>query len=170
MRSDSFTLYCVDPTDGHGKFQIVSPHRAGPKVLPDDKRRTLSNLVLKVDHKAAPFRERLQLDVSIDDNLVLHAKGRSLNQRGMAEAEIHDLEFALALPSGKRGWLRATHLHESTEQGAKHDTGDLVMRSNLAAHEDDRLVPGEVLYRFDPLYFRYAPRAAASAGGRAPLL
>ena len=159
VRSDSFTLYCVDPTDGHGKFQLVSPHRAGPKVLPDDKRRTLSNLVVKVDHKAAPFRERLQLDVSIDDNLVLHAKGRSLNQRGLAEAEIHDLEFALALPSGKRGWLSATNLHESTEPGRKHDTGDLVMRSNLAAHEDDRLVPGEVLYRFDPLYFdtRRAP-------------
>ncbi len=69
--TDSFTVYCVDPTDGHGKFQLVSPHRVGPKVMPDDKRRTLANLVVNVDEKAAPFKERLQLDITIDDNLDL---------------------------------------------------------------------------------------------------
>ncbi len=153
VRSDSFTLYCVDPTDGHGKFQLVSPHRAGPKMLSDDKRRSLANLVLKVDRKAAPFRERLQLDVSIDDNLVLHATGWSLNQKGLAEAEIHDLEFALALPSAKSAWLNSSSLHDSKVGGPKVAAGDLAMRSNLAAREDKAFVPGEVLYRFDPLYF-----------------
>ena len=159
VRNDSFTLYCVDPTDGHGKFQLVSPHRAGPMVLPDDKRRTLSNLVLPVDRKAGPFRERLQLDVSIDDNLVLHAQVRSLNIRGLAEAEVHDLEFALALPLGKGGWLNASSPQAASVPGSKHDVGDLVMRSNLAAREDKTMVPGEVLYKFDPMYFdrRFTP-------------
>lgn len=150
---DTFTVYCVDPTDGHGKFQLVSPHRAGPKVMPDDKRRALANLVVNVDKKAAPFKERLQLDVAIDDNLVLVAKAWSLNMRGLAESEVHDLEFALSFPSGGQGWKQSTALPESTEDGAKHETGDLVMRSNIAAHENNFLVPGEVMYRFDPLYF-----------------
>jgi molecular chaperone DnaK len=40
------------------------------------------------------------------------------------------------------------------EHGARHEAGDLSMRSNIAAREDDSLVPGEVLYRFNPFYFR----------------
>ena len=150
---DSFTVYCVDPSDGHGKFQLVSPHRAGPKVMPDDKRRTLANLVVNVDRKAAPFKERLQLDVTIDDNLVLVAKARSLNMRGLAEAEVHDLEFALQLPSGGNGWKTTTTVHDATEDGALNEQGDLVMRSNIADQVNDYLVPGEVLYRFNPFYF-----------------
>ena len=153
VRRDTFTVYCVDPTDGHGKFQLVSPHRAGPKVMPDDKRRVLANLVVKVDKKAAPFKERLQLDVEIDDNLVLVAKARSLNMRGLAEAEVHDLEFALHFPSGGNSWKQNTAMSDSSEDGAKHEPGDLVMRSNIAAQENYFLVPGEVLYRFDPWYF-----------------
>lgn len=150
---DTFTVYCVDPTDGHGKFQLVSPHRAGPKVMPDDKRRTLANMVVNVDKKAVPFKERLQLDVAIDDNLVLVAKARSLNMRGLAESEVHDLEFALHFPSVGNGWKHTTAMSDSSEDGAKHEPGDLVMRSNIAAQENNFLVPGEVLYRFDPWYF-----------------
>jgi hypothetical protein len=103
--------------------------------------------------KAAPFKERLQLDVTIDDNLVLVAKARSLNVRGLAEAEVHDLEFALHFPSGGNGWKHTTAMSDSSEDGARHESGDLVMRSNIAAQENSFLVPGEVLYRFDPLYF-----------------
>lgn len=153
VRSDSFSIYCVDPTDGHGKFQLVSPHRAGPMVMADDKRRVLSSMVVKVDKKAAPFKERLQLDVEIDDNLVLIAKAWSPIQNGHAVVEIHDLEFALSLPSESRGWKQSTRLQDSVEGGPKHGAGELVMRSNLASSENKALVPGEVLYRFDPLYF-----------------
>lgn len=151
--SDSFNLYCVDPTDGHGKFELVSPHRAGSKVLPNDKRRPLANMVVPVDRKAAPFRERLLLDVTVDDNLILHATARSLNQRGLAEIEIHDLEFALAIPRSKCEGFDVSPPHDDSERGAKYGTGDLVMRSNLASREDKTLIPGEILYKFDPLYF-----------------
>ena len=153
VRGDKFSLYCVDPTDGFGKFELMAPHRPGPTVLPDDMRRSLANLVVPVDSKAAPFRERLQLDVSVDENLVLKAQARSLNQRGSAEVEVHDLEFALALPTGKRGRLGAERLEGVEGDGPKHAKGSLAMRSNLAANENNKLVPGEVLYRFDPLYF-----------------
>ena len=152
-RRERFDLYCVDPSDGHGKFSLVSPHRPGPRVLANDKRRPLCNMLLKVDGKAAPFRERLELEVSMDENLVLTATAWSLNQKGRAVAEVHDLEFALATPGARSSWLNANLLGKDGETAA-HEAGDLVMRSNLAAREDDRLVPGEVLYRLNPYYFR----------------
>lgn len=148
-----FDLYCVDPSDGHGKFSLVSPHRPGPRVLANDKRRPLCNMLLKVDGKAAPFRERLQLEVSVDENLVLTATAWSMNQKGRAEAEVHDLEFALATPGAQSGWLNASLLGKDGDAAA-HEAGDLVMRSNLASREDDSLVPGEVQYRHNPYYFR----------------
>lgn len=153
VRGDQFSLYCVDPSDGFGKFELMAPHRPGPKVQADDMRRTLANLVVPVDRKAGPFRERLQLDVTVDENLVLRAQARSLNQRGSAEAEVHDLEFALALPTGRRSWLGIERLEGTSGEGTMHAKGSLAMRSNIASVEDKRLVPGEVLYRFEPLYF-----------------
>lgn len=152
-RRERFDLYCVDPSDGHGKFSLVSPHRPGPRVLANDKRRPLCNMLLRVDGKAAPFRERLELEVSVDENLVLTATAWSLNQKGRAVAEVHDLEFALATPGARSSWLNADVLGEDSEV-AVHEACDLVMRSNLAARQDNRLVPGEVLYRHNPFYFR----------------
>ena len=154
QRGERFSLYCVDPSDGFGKFNLVSPHRPGPRVLPDDKRRPLCNLILKVDAKAQPFRERIELEVNIDENLVLRLQTWSLNQKGRAEDEVHDLEFALATPGSKSGWVRSDLLASQTAAGGATEPGDLVVRSNLAAREDYSLVPGEVMYRVNPHYFR----------------
>ncbi len=161
LRKERFTLYCVDPTDGHAKFQLVAPHRAGPNVMPNDRRRVLQSVVVKVDSKAKRLFERLNLHVSIDENLILHAKAKSLNQCDSDEVEVHDLEFALALPSGKRAWLDSSETADSAEDDTSHEEGDLVMRSNVADSEDKGLVPGEVLYEFESQYFEernYPPK------------
>lgn len=152
-RRERFDLYCVDPSDGHGKFSLVSPHRPGPKVLSNDKRRPLCNMLLKVDRRAAPFRERLNLEVNIDENLILTATAWSLNHKGQATAEVHDLEFALATPGARNKW-RSSNLLGDGGQLAPGEQGDLLMRSNIAHREDNFLVPGEVLYRYNPFYFR----------------
>lgn len=152
-RRERFDLYCVDPSDGHGKFSLVSPHRPGPNVYSNDKRRPLCNMLLKVDSKSQPFRERLALEVKIDENLILTANAWSLNQKGTAIAEVHDLEFALATPGASSGWVNSSVLGEDGESPPKV-TGDLAMRSNIASTDDNKLVPGEVLYRFNPFYFR----------------
>jgi hypothetical protein len=152
-RRERFDLYCVDPSDGHGKFSLVSPHRPGPRVLANDKRRPLCHMLLKVDGKAQPFRERLALEVNIDENLVLTATAWSLNQKGRAVAEVHDLEFALATPGARNSWLNSSLLGEDG-QAVPQEPGGLSMRSNIAAREDASLVPGEVLYRYNPFYFR----------------
>ena len=154
-KRERFSLYCVDPSDGHGKFSLVTPsHRPGPHVLQGDERRSLCNMVLKVDAKAQPFRERLELDVSINEDLVLTAEAWSLNQKGRVAHEVHDLEFALATPGSKSGWVRAALLEETANSVIRNEPGDLSMRSNLAAREDVSLVPGEVLYKTNPFYFR----------------
>ncbi|MBS0313347.1 MAG: Hsp70 family protein [Proteobacteria bacterium] len=152
-RQVHYSLYCVDPSDGSGKFALVSPHRAGPRVLPDDKRRALANMVLKVDAKALPFRERIELDIVVNEDLVLTAKAWSTNQQGRAEAEIHDLEFALATPGTRGGWSKSAVLTRDAQGATTNAPGDLVMRSNLANREDIKLVPGEVVKRIEPYYF-----------------
>jgi molecular chaperone DnaK len=153
-RRERFSLYCVDPSDGHGKFNLASPHRPGPRVLSDDKRRTLCNMVLKVDAMAHPFRERLELEVSVNEDLVLKVLAWSLNQKGRAETEIHDLEFALATPGAKSAWVQTDVLGEGGMAGPPSESGDLAMRSNLASREDYSMVPGEVMYGINPHYFR----------------
>ncbi len=161
QRKVHYSLYCVDPSDGSGKFALVSPLRAGPRVLPDDKRRALANMVLKVDAKALPFQERIELDIVVNEDLVLAAKAFSTNVKGRAEAEIHDLEFALATPSTRGGWLNSDMLTHDKHDIATNSPGDLVMRSNLADREDITLVPGDVVKRIDPYYFdpaRHAPK------------
>lgn len=152
-RRERFDLFCVDPSDGHGKFSLVSPQRPGPRVLPNDSRRPLCHMLLKVDDKAQPFRERLALEVNVDENLVLTAIAWSLNQKGNATAEVHDLEFALATPGARNSWINANVLDLDKENNT-NETGDLSMRSNISSREDNSLVPGEVLYRFNPFYFR----------------
>lgn len=152
-RRERFDLYCVDPSDGYGKFSLVSPHRPGPMALANDKRRPLCNMLLKVDGKAQPFRERLCLEVNIDENLVLTATAWSLNQKGSAVATVHDLEFALSTPGVNNGWLNSSLLGTDGEV-SQHEPGDLSMRSNIAGEEKDSLVPGEVMYRYNSFYFR----------------
>ena len=166
-RRERFSMYCVDPSHGYGKFSLVSPHRPGPRVLPDDKRRPLCNMLLKVDAEAKPFRERLELEASINEDLVLTVTAWSLNQKGREEAEVHDLEFALATPGAKSGWLRAGLLEGENGEGTTNEPGDLVMRSNLASQEDLSLVPGEVMEKVETATLQTAllhPSACAPWG------
>lgn len=154
-----FALYCVDPTDGYAKFQILCPRdKPGPNVYSGDIRRVLGNVVIPVDKKAAPFRERLGLELLIDENLILRATGRSLNLKGIGVVEIHDLEFALSLNLDKDFW-QGDQSSNLIDDSVKNEPGSIVMRSNIADFVDKKLVPGEVLYRFDPHYFdtRSAP-------------
>ena len=111
-----------------------------------DAREEVRTLVSELNGTRATF--------SFSKDLVLKAVAWSMNQKGRVEHEVHDLEFALATPGAKSGWVRAAMLDETANGGGGHEPGDLAMRSNLADREDVRLVPGEVLYRTNPYYFR----------------
>lgn len=153
VMKDGFHLYCCDPRDGHAKFQIESPQKSGKRVRPNERRDPLAVVTIPVDSAAKPFQERLELEMRIDDNLILHAIARALNVRSMGEEEVHNLEFALQLPfvlldTGSEG-SRA----QSTMQPLNPGCGNLVMRSNIARRAEERFVPGELLYSYDPGYF-----------------
>lgn len=150
---DEFHLYCTDPRDGHAKFQIEAPIRAGKKVRPNETRNPLATLSIPVDSNARPFHERLELEIRIDDNLILHASARALNMKAIGEAEVHNLEFGLLFPSQRSTTYEAIDVDFCAGSGSKGDDGSLVMRSNISRVADDYFVPGELLYTYKPLYF-----------------
>ena len=132
LMKDDFHLYCSDPRDGHAKFQIETPVRAARKALPNDTRTPLATLVVSVDANAEAFRERLELGITIDDNLILRASARSLNIGDLAEVEVHDLEFGLQLPVKASKPLGNDWFTKSAEAYQRSEDGSLVMRSNLS--------------------------------------
>ncbi len=147
----SFGMYCADPRDGHAKFQFYAPRKPGSKVLANDPRDPLDVLIIQVDQLARPLRERLELEVRIDDNLILHANAASQIRCDRSAVEIHNLEFALALPSSAQVEPDAIEGMGSTT--TNQSPGTLIVRSNIADKQDDAFVPGELLYEHDQSYF-----------------
>jgi hypothetical protein len=152
--TSNFHLYCTDPRDGVAKFQICSPLRSGHAVLASDSRSHLEHLTIKVDTKAHAFQERLELDVSINDDLIFDAHARSLNKKDEDRIEVHNLEFGLHLTASvsEQGDSEET-LVEENGQPTQNEKGSLSLRANVSDREDPALVPGEYLQSIDPVYF-----------------
>jgi molecular chaperone DnaK (HSP70) len=165
VQTETFHLYCTDPRDGVAKFQICAPTFVGSGGLPSEPRTHLQNLTVKVDAKARPFQERLELDVRIDDNLILEVHARSLNLKDGDRCEIHNLEFGLTFPRDPKA-TKPTEDHTDAEllmeaeasvqitcETALPTLGALSVRANVADRVNPLLVPGEFLYEYDPEYF-----------------
>lgn len=200
VRLETVHLYCTDPRDGVAKVQLCVPTQHGRGVLRGQPRIPLETLAVKVDRRARPFRERVELDLRINDDLILEAHARSLEVKDEDRREIHDLEFGLSfpivgkggagvktLPNGEPGVDRpqsgdglGLRSDDSVSSTAKDDPreyklrlmaqekdragasgpdrssqsfGGLSIRANTADRKDMRLVPGELLYSYDPFYF-----------------
>jgi molecular chaperone DnaK len=152
---DVFHLWCTDPRDGHAKFEIASPVKPGRSVQVADPRTTLAVLTVEVDSKAKAFAERLELDVSITDDLILQAEARSPNARSLDHCQIHNLEFGLVFPSDDGDTQKRSDAGEgsagTSRRGEKR--GALAVRPNVSTRRDLSLVPGEFLYTYDREYF-----------------
>ena len=102
--------------------------------------------------------ERLELDVSITDDLVLEAHARSLMAGEEDRCRIHNLEFGLEFPGAETegaagdGSAGASDAGPTDEAGAQ-TMGAIGIRANVADREDVALVPGEFLYQYDQHYF-----------------
>jgi molecular chaperone DnaK len=142
---EDFHLYCADPRDGYAKFQLQAPFKPGANVLPNDQRECLDSIIVEVDQYAQPFRERLELEVRIDENLVLHAAARSLNKQDIGTAEIHNLEFGLSLMGPSSADLSTEDVSESSKPEELQEWGALEMRSNVTHKADRQLIPGDLL-------------------------
>ncbi len=152
VQEAELSLYCTDPRDGIAKIQIVAPIKPGHNIQKTDPRDILNSLSIKVDDKALPFHERLELQINIDENLILNAKAKSLTKGDEDKVEIHNLEFGLDLPI----LSESTNRYESIEINGTRTAdapGSVSLRPNVANHQHDSLVPGELLYQYNHSYF-----------------
>jgi len=146
VQNHKLDMYCVDPTDGIAKFQIVAPERPGRSIQSTDERKTLGTLSVGVDEKVWPLGERLCIDLSIDDNLILLVEVESTIARRKDRLEIHELEFGLAAPLDiediSSAASRIKDVHTSLP---KSENGAIILRSNVSEDaQDTSRVPGEV--------------------------
>lgn len=154
VQKQSVNLYCTDPRDGLAKFQIKSPKRCGKEVLVTEPRDILSNLSVNVDAKAKPFFERLQLDATIDENLILNVSAWSSIEDDYDQIDIHDIEFGLELPElvVKKPLKAAKSPATVAKEQPVATTGYVSVRSNVSDRLDKSLVPGELMEEIDPVY------------------
>jgi molecular chaperone DnaK (HSP70) len=89
-------MYCVDPRDGYAKFHFSRPEWPNRTQL-SDPRLPYATLLVGVDALAKPLRERLDVEVTIDHDLVAGIAARSLSDE--QKVEVHDLEFGLRIGS-----------------------------------------------------------------------
>jgi molecular chaperone DnaK (HSP70) len=87
-------MYCVDPRDGYAKFYFARPEWPN-RVQPSDPRLPYATLLVGVDSSAKPLLERLEVEVTIDHDLVAGISARSSLFDDLQEVEVHDLEFGL---------------------------------------------------------------------------
>lgn len=150
VQHSEYHLYCTDPRDGVAKFQLCMPKRIG-SVSVVEPRMDLGILTVAVDATTRPFRERLELDVTVDEDLILRAHARSLLKRDEDVNEFHNLEFGLEIARAAVAPGETPSTNRSPEDVADSDPkGALCVRSNVATTQDKSLVPGEYLYSYDP--------------------
>ncbi len=154
-----FHLYCTDPTDGVAKVEIVAPTDLNAQPQASDPRTHLGMVTVKVDKTAPPLVERLELDIAIDEDLILEVTASSTGvHQDRDSAAYFDLEFGIRLPgSDKLGPI------DVEDTGPAIPTGGLVVRANVGDAKDQKLVPGEVLYKHARGAFNRFPGATNSA-------
>jgi molecular chaperone DnaK len=149
-------FYCCDPRDQVAHFHFVRPSKVGygARTAP---RQSYTTLSLKVDPYAAPLTERLRLQLSIDHDYVVHVEGESTGRKDRAKKEIHNLEFALALPSQSSAEFSST---ESTDLDypasvtETHKLGAVRLRSNVVTDNKSwSHVPGDIIEEWRSSWF-----------------
>ena len=144
-------LFCTDPTDGSAKFEICSPVQPVAQPQASTPRSPLGVLAVNVHKKAPPFRERLELVLSIDDDLILKANASSSEADDADEASFYDLEFGIGIPGFES---QGTSPNVSSTPDEPHESDARVsIRPNVNDRVDYSKVPGEVLHESKPRSF-----------------
>ncbi|BCR26322.1 Hsp70 family protein [Aquipseudomonas alcaligenes] len=90
------SMYCSDPRDGKAIFTFKRPQMV-QKSAAADPRTNYGSLVVEVNPDFPPLEERIELTITIDDNLILHARAMAEDFREPAVEEYYDLEFSLVV-------------------------------------------------------------------------
>lgn len=148
------SMYCSDPRDGKAIFTFRRPQMV-QKSAAADPRTTYGSLVVEVNPAFPPLGERIELTVTIDDNLILHTRAIANDRKEPVETQFYDLEFSLVVneqPVNAEQKKNRVSLRIDTK-GPKQ----LVVQANVT-NDCERwdTVPGELLkaYNDENVYLR----------------
>jgi molecular chaperone DnaK len=155
------SMYCADPRDGIARFEMCAPKRTGRAVQKTDERDTLGFISVNVDAQAQPLRERLVLDVAIDENLILSVTAASTVRGDSDRAEFHELEFGLAIDAVGDDRLSEGDGDE-VDSADSLEPGSVLLRANVFHRQTDQsVIPGELMRELNPHYFDLRNRPPA---------
>lgn len=89
------SMYCTDPRDGNALASFKRPQMVG-KTAAADPRTNYGELVIPINPDFPPLEERIELEISIDENLIVHVSGVGGDMQIPRSTEFYDLEFGLA--------------------------------------------------------------------------
>jgi molecular chaperone DnaK len=151
-------LYCVDTALGEATIRFALRKGIGAFGEPDVWR-NLNSCLVPIVRNIRPFVEKIEADVRLDRDCIAQiAFQGSVLRADPVKTEVIDLEFGIALP-----WRTASNDPDEKYGGTPKDlsrslprrpgAGLIRLRSNIAAKEDWRIVPGEVVKHFEPHFF-----------------
>jgi molecular chaperone DnaK (HSP70) len=148
----AFNFYTVDPRDGSAKLQFARPKQPGREQA-GDPRQVYTTVTLDVDPRAKPLVERLAVDLTIDQDLIVHIDAQSTVRQHATRAEIHELEFGLRFSDLPEQAGATTPRRDTGSKAVRSASGGnraVTLRSNVTRDSTRTdLIPGEMI-RWDP--------------------
>jgi molecular chaperone DnaK len=141
------SMYCSDPRDGKAIFTFKRPQKV-QKSAAADPRTTYGSLVVEVNPDFPPLEERIQLTVTIDENLILHTQAIAEDCKEPVADEYYDLEFSLVVKKSDADSIeKKNRLRLSVN---KNGPKELFVRANVT-NDKERwdTVPGELLKEYN---------------------
>ena len=148
------SMYCSDPRDGKAIFTFKRPQMV-QKSAAADPRTTFGSLVVEVNPAFPPLGERIELTVTVDDNLILHTRAIASDRKEAVGIQFYDLEFSLVVNEQP-----ANVEQKKNRVSQRIDTNcpkQLVVQANVTNDcERWAAVPGELLktYNDQHIYLR----------------
>ncbi|HBO3958489.1 Hsp70 family protein [Pseudomonas aeruginosa] len=144
------SMYCSDPRDGKAIFIFKRPQMV-QKSAAADPRTTYGNLVVEVNPDFPPLGERIELTVTIDDNLILHTHAIANDRKEPAKKQFYDLEFSLVVTEQTTDEeQKKKRLNQRVDRNRPKE---LVVQANITIDSERwDTVPGDLLKIYNDKY------------------
>lgn len=156
------SMYCSDPRDGKAIFTFKRPQMV-QKSAAADPRTTFGSLVVEVNPEFPPLGERIELTVTVDENLILHTRAIASDRKEAVGIQFYDLEFSLVVNE------KPVNVEQKKNRVSQRiDTKgpkQLVVQANVTNDcEHWAAVPGELLKTYNDQYIYLRKQLTALQG------
>lgn len=144
------SMYCSDPRDGKAIFTFKRPQMV-QKSAAADPRTAFGSLVVEVNPEFPPLGERIELTVTVDENLILHTRAIASDRKEAVGIQFYDLEFSLVVnePPANVEQKKNRVSQRFDTKGPKQ----LVVQANVTNDREQwAAVPGELLQAYNDQY------------------